>query len=168
METYRLALLRKEFAFLDQLFVNDKNEVTLWPEEVDKIDIQKGDVNLLSETGYEESYGWSDGGHYSYRIFFAICGEDITELKSSGYSGYNGQGNNWEADNIGEQLFALRISPDYIIKCIKNDHDDNGNGPISRFWTIYKMPGFNLSGYYSDRIDEAARILKAEIAAACK
>lgn len=175
MRQYRAALLRKEFSFLDRLFIDWQGNTELWLEQIDKIEIKRGDKALLAKTGREDSYDWSGGRTHDYTKYFAVClgkeeeDENIIELSCSGYSG-TGSGDNqeWEADPICEQLFVKKIVPDYIVECVKNDTDANGNGQVTRFWTIYKMKRFDLGQYHQEQIDKAAAALKAEIAAACK
>lgn len=168
MKQYRVALLRKEFPFVDRLFVNYDGRVILSPEQIDDIKIRKGDNTLLSAKGFVDSYDWSGGGHCDYTTYFAIQGEDVFQLESAGRSG-NGSGNRneWDADTIGEQMLIKKIIPDYIVMCVQNDTDNNGNGTVTRFWTIYKMRQFDLAVYHCKKIDEAAIALKAEIASIC-
>ena len=167
MKQYRIALLKKEFPFLDHIF-DDSNEGVLKPEHVNEIKIRRGDNALLANKGYEDSYSWCDGGHYDYRKYFAIVGENIIELMSAGKSGTgSGERNEWDADSIAEQLFLKNLAPEYIVECVKNDTDDNSNGEISHYWTIHKMSKFDLSAYHQKKIDEAAASLKAEIALVC-
>ena len=163
MKQYRVALLRKEFPFLDKL-----GQIEIRPEVVDDIKVKKGDKALLAKKGSEDSYSWSDGGHNDYIRYFAIEDEQIIELDSAGHSATgSGNRNDWDADTIGEQLFVEGIVPDFIVECVKNDTDDNGNGEVTRFWTIYKMKRFNLASYHQQKLDEACAALKAEITAAC-
>ena len=162
MKQYRVALLRKEFQFIDRLFKN------LSPESIDDIKVKKGDKALLVKKGFEDSYDWSGGGYNDYTRYFAVWsddeGEHITELASAGYSGTgSGERHEWDADTIGDQLFVGGITPDYIVECVKNDTDDNGNGEVTRFWTIYKMKRFDLGTYHQEQIDKAAAALKAEM-----
>lgn len=168
MKQYRVALIRKEFPFVDKLFVNYRGETEVQPEKVNDIKIKRGDQSLLSKKGNEDSYDWSGGGHYSYTKYFAVRGEQILQLASAGESGTgSGEHHKWDADTIGEQLFVKGIVPDYIVECVKNDTDDNGNGEVTHFWTIYKMKRFDLAAYHQQKLDEACVVLKAEIAAAC-
>jgi len=167
MEKYRVALLRREFSFIDRLMDH------LQPEEVTDIKVRRGDKALLRKKGCEESYSWSDGGHYDYTKYFAVWFDDdgkerILELKSAGSSATgSGENRKWDADSVSEQLLTNRIVPDYIVECVQNDTDNNGNGEVTRFWTIYKMRRFDLVGYHHQQIDKAAAALKAEITAVC-
>lgn len=172
MKQYRVMLLRKEFPFIDRLFVDYEGKTKLCPEDINDIKVKKGDKALLAKKGSEDSYGWSGGGHHDYTNYFAVCsgkdGEHVLELESAGYSGTgSGEMHEWDADTIGEQLFVKGINPDYIVECVKNDTDNNGNGEVTRFWTIFKMKRFDLGNYHQEQIDKAAAALKAEIAAAC-
>lgn len=172
MNQYRVALLRREFPFIDRLFVDNEGNTDLWPEDINDIKVRKGDKSLLAKKGFEESYDWSGGGHRDYTKYFAVWskadGEQVLELASAGYSGTgSGERHEWDAHTIGEQLFVKGITPDFIVECIKNDTDDNGNGKVTRFWTICKMKRFDLGNYLQEQIDKAAAALKAEIAAAC-
>jgi len=172
MKLYRLALIKKEFPFVDGVFSALHSDYSNYSEMdlgiIDSIKIQKGDKNLLMKTGNEDSYSWSNGGHHNYTKYFAIVSEEIIKLESSGWSATgSGDNNEWKADTIGEQLFAKNIIPDFVVECIYNDTDDNGNGQATRFWTIFKMKRFDLGSYHQEKIDEAAAIIKAEIAAAC-
>lgn len=166
MRQYRVALLRKEFPFLDQLD-------NIRPEEVDDIKIKRGDRALLMKKGSEDSYSWSWGGHWDYTHYAAVWSDEngqqrIEWLEGAGHSSSaSGENNDWDADSIGEQLFTKGICPDYIIECVQNDTDDNGNGCLTHFWTIFKMKRFDLAVYHQERIDEAATVLKTEIAAVC-
>lgn len=168
MEKYRMALLRREFPFIDRLM----DDLQLQPEEVTDIKVKRGDKSLLKKKGDEESYSWSRGGHCDYTKYFVVLtdgGEErISELKSAGSSSTgSGESCQWEADTVGEQLLTKHIVPDYIVECVKNDTDNNGNGEVTLFWTIYKMKRFDLVGYHHQQIDKAAAALKAEIAAVC-
>lgn len=167
MRQYRAKILEKEFPFLEKLC--DKKFRMPSIEKVDGIEIKRGDRNLLSQKGREISYSWSGGPDTcDYTIYFAVVGEEIFELKSEGSSSTgSGQNRSWDADTIGEQLLVIGVSPDYIVECEKNDTDANGNGEITRYWTIHKMSKFNLVAYHQEQIDKAAAVLKAEIAAAC-
>lgn len=168
MQAYRLALLRKEFPFLDRLIVDRYGQTEVWPEEVDNILVKRGDANLLSQAGYEDSYSWSGGGHYHYTIYFAITEEDIVELYFAGKSATgSGEYKEWIVPTVGEQLLQRGIIPDWVVECRKIDTDDNGNGRVERHWVIYKMTRFDLAGYHKQQIDKAAAELKAEIEAAC-
>jgi len=168
MKQYKVALLRKEFPFLDRLFVDSEGRTSLCPENVNDIKVKKGDKALLIKRGFEDSYDWSGGGHCDYTKYFAVCGEAILELETAGYSGTgSGKMYEWDADTLGEQLFAKRITPDYIVECVRNDTDDNGNGEVTNFWIIYKTRRFDLANYHQQQIDRAAAALKAEIKAAC-
>ncbi len=172
MKQYRVALLREEFGFIDRLFLDYEGKPELRPEDVTEIKIRRGDKSLLAAKGNEDSYDWSGGGHYDYTKYFAVWsdadGEHILKLDSAGRSATgSGDRHDWDADTIGEQLFLLGITPDYIVDCVKNDTDDNGNGEVTHFWTIFKMKKFDLVAYHWQQIDEAAAALKAEIAAAC-
>jgi len=163
---YRVALLRKEFPFLDRLYM-EGCLTEIQPEEVTDIKIRKGDKSLLQEMGYEEGGGNFDVNHKHYKMYHAICGTRIFHLSSAGY-GINpdsGKRNYWDTNTIGEQLFVKKIVPDYIVECVKNEGDKNGCG-ITRFWTIYKMKKFDLTEYHQDQIDLHATIIKDEIAAA--
>ena len=173
MKQYKVALLRKEFPFVDRLFVDYKGKTDLRLEDINDIKVKKGDKALLTKKGSEDSYNWSGGGHRDYTKYFAVWSDKdgeqhVLELASAGYSGTgSGERHEWDADTIGEQLFAKGIIPDYIVECVKNDTDDNGNGEVTRFWTIYKMKRFDLATYHQQKLDEACVALKAEIAAAC-
>lgn len=182
MNAYKAALMRREFPFIDQLFVvrkslwsTEEKKVTtsLWPEEVNDIKVRKGDKALLAKKGSEDSYSWSGGGHHHYTKYFAVTistqNDDdgkVVELASAGYSGNESGENRWDAPSIDEQLFGQNLAPDYIVECVQNDTDDNGNGELSRFWTIYKMKRFDLATHHKDKINEAAAALKSEIDAA--
>ena len=173
MKQYKIALLRKEFSFIDRLFVDSDGRTTFQPEKINGISVKKGDRALLAKKGNEDSYDWSGGGHYDYTIYFAVWsdseGEHIFQLASAGRSGTgSGERHEWDADTIGEQLFVRGINPDFIVECVKNDTDDNGNGEVTNFWMIYKMRRFDLAAYHQQRLDEAAAALKAEIAEACR
>jgi len=172
MKQYKVALLRKEFPFIDRLFVDYEGKTDLWPEAINEIKIRRGDNALLSKTGLDDFYYWRGGGHSDYTHFFAVWsqaeGEQILKLESACTTG-NGSGGHYkrDANTIGEQLFVKGIVPKFIVECTQNDSDDNGNGHVTRFWTIYKMGRFDLSRYHQMQIDRAADALKAEIAAAC-
>lgn len=163
MKQYRLALLGKEFSFLFE--VAKKLSIELrWAES---IAVARGDKMLLAKKGMVDVFSDQRGnGHDDYTKYFAIKGEDVTEL------GVEGSGNEhndvWElnCDTNGEQLFALGINPDFIVECVKNDPDDFHIKPSRFSWTIYKMSKFDLAGYYQQQIDRAAEQIKREIAAA--
>lgn len=171
MNQYRLALLLKEFPFLARLSEGGGSEVShvSW---VDILKIQRGDRALMRRVGAMDTYGWGGGGYQNYTLFFAVCykgGEEeivpleysIWERSSSGYE-YES-----DTDPIGEQLFKLGINPSYIVQCVKEDHDANGNGRVDNRWTIYKMDDFDLVEHHKAEIDRAAAALKREIDAAC-
>ncbi len=173
MKQYRVAVLRKEFGFIDRLFLDYEGKLEVRPEDVTEIKIRRGDKSLLVAKGNEDSYDWSGGGHYDYTKYFAVWmdadGEHIFQLDSAGHSATGGgERHDWDADTIGEQLFAKGIVPDYIVECKKNDTDDNGNGEVTRFWTIFKMRKFDLCAYHQQQILKAAGAITAEIFAACK
>lgn len=166
MRQYRLALLRREFPFLDGIAEMLNLDVA---NDVNDIKIKRGDKNLLMKKGSYDSYSWSWGGHHDYTTYFSISfvGE-IYEFKSGGHSATgSGERHEWEADPISDQIFAQNLFPVYVVECVQNDVDDNGNGEVTRFWTIFKMPGFDLARHLQEKIDEVAAVLKAEIAAAC-
>jgi len=172
MKQYRVELLLREFPFLKRLFVDGDGAATIWPGHVNEIKIRKGDKILLSKKGSEDSYDWSGGGYFNYTKYFAVWkkGEEehIVELESAGQSSTgSGERREWDADPIGEQFFVRNIVPDYIVECIQNDTDSNGNGVRTRFWTIFKMKRFDLAAHHREQTDRAAAVLKAEIAAAC-
>ncbi len=166
MKSYRVALIEREFPFLNKIF--DR----LRPQDVDDIKIRRGDSSLLAQKPQESSYSWSGGGYHDYTMYCAVWREG-NEFKwtwvKNAVSSARGNGSNYEedADPVGAQLFGLGLNPEYIVECVQNDTDANGNGRLSRSWTVYKMPGFDLAAYHAAQIDEAATTLKAEIAAAC-
>ena len=167
MNKYKLELMKKEFTFLQSF---DRFNL----EEADEIKIKRVDENLLKQKGYEDSYSWSGGGHEDYTKYFAVTlvvsdeKKSIVELDSAGHSATgSGDHNEWDADTVGEQLFTMSIMPDYIVKCVRSDTDDNGNGEVTSFWTIFKMNKFNLVEHHKQQIDKAAAELKAEIAVVC-
>lgn len=159
MRKYKLDLLRREFSFLEKLDVN--------PEKVSKVLVKKGDKNLLDQTGRSVRYGEGYVHQtYEYTKYFAVSGTEVTELQWNWeYSGRNSESGS--ADTNGEQLFALRMVPDYIVESIREDRHGQGAGEDRYEWTIYKMKDFNLLTYHQKNIDQAASTLKAEIEAAC-
>lgn len=167
MESYRVALLRREFPFLDRLTISGRE---LNPIDAASIDIKRGDRALLSRKGNWDEYHWSGGGHLDYTIFFAIVGEEIVGLESPGrYEIGGGNWEDWDADTIGGQLFSRDLmNPDYVVEVVHNDTDDNGRGEETYRWTIYKMDRFDLLAYHQGMIDRAAAQIKAELVAACK
>lgn len=172
LRQYKVKLLREEFPFIDRLFVNSEGNTDFWPENVDDIKIKKGDKNLLNYKGNVSSYSWGGGDTYDYTKYFAVYTEKdeqlAIELENEGnFSNGGGDHNEWNADTIGEQLFLQNIVPDYIVQCVRNDTDANGNGQITHFWIIYKMQKFDLKAHHQLQIQKAADILKAEIAAVC-
>jgi hypothetical protein len=169
MEQYRLAILLKEFSFIEAVAKHLELDLE---KDLNEIKIRRGDKMLLSKKGNEDLYDWSGGGHYDYTKYFAIWtdadGEYVIQLDNAGRSATgSGERHDWDADSIGEQLFVKKIVPDYIVECVKNDTDDNGNGEVRRSWTIHKMRKFDLAAHHQQKIDETATALKAEIAAAC-
>ncbi|HLD27692.1 MAG TPA: hypothetical protein VJB39_02480 [Patescibacteria group bacterium] len=170
VKQYRVALLRKEFPFIDKMFVDSEGRTNLLPEDINDIKVKRGDKALLAKKGSEDSYSWCNGGHYNYTKYFAVWSDEdrVLELASAGYSGTgSGERHEWDAGTIGEQLFVKGIAPDFVVECVKNDTDDNGNGEVTRFWTIYKMKRFDLGTHHQEQIDKAAAALKAEIASVC-
>jgi hypothetical protein len=168
MEAYRLALLRKQFPFIDRLFVDDDGQTDVWPEDCDTIAVKRGDGNLMTQTGHENSYSWAWGGFKNYTKYFAVTGEEVVELDSSESSATgSGESHNWNAPTVGEQLFQRGIVPDWIVECSFVDTDANGNGEVKQHWVIYKMTRFDLAEHHARQTDAAAAALKAEIAAAC-
>lgn len=170
MKSYRLAILRREFSFIDMLF-SSEGYASLLPEEVDDIKIKRGDENLLARTPREDSYSWSGGGSYDYSKFFAVVkdGESwvVWELQSEGNSATgSGERHEYVAPTIGEQLFAMELQPDFVVEATQDDTDNNGNGRCVRNWTIYKMRRFDIGAYHQIQIDRAASALKVEIQAA--
>lgn len=171
MKLYRTALLRKEFPFLDKLFPADAFSSEILPQDVTAIRIQRGDRALMIKRGTESSYSWSDGGTHDFTFYFAIWTDKqglqhVQKLQSAGYAGTgSGSSVEWDAANVGEQLFANNITPDYIVECVHNGTDANGNGSVTNFWTIFKMRDFDQSAYHQMQVDMAAAAIKAEIAA---
>lgn len=168
MKAYQIRLLRKQFPFLDHLFVDQDDKIELWLEDIDRVKVEKGDSALMAKVGQEDSYHWVGGGHYGYTIYFAVWGdkdhEEIIQLDTAGRRANEAGGyEEWDADIISGQLLtkAPGIHPDYIVECVKNDHDDNGNGEVTRFWTVYIMSKFNLVEYHCQQIDLAAAQAKA-------
>ena len=165
MNAYRLKLIQKEFPFVNMLgFENFK--------DVDSIEIKRGDKNLLSRMGYEDSYSWSCGGYRNYTNFYAVFFTNrvarIVNLESVGRSrSSSGENREWKANPIGEQLFIAQINPDYIVEIQRDDVDANGNGRLSYRIVIYKMNKFNLVGYHQNQVDITANILKKEISEVC-
>lgn len=159
MKVYRKVLLQREFGFLSQLPGFD---------EVNEIKIKRGDASLLRKTGKEDVYSWSGGGHDDHTIFYAVTVSGIQRLATEGHSSTgSGESRDWLAPTNGEQLFEMGLTPDFIVECVQQDTDNNGNGQRHLNWTIYKMTRFDLAAYHKLQIDQAAAELKAEIDAAC-
>lgn len=135
--------------------------------------VNKGDKNLLARTPFFDSYSWCDGGHYDHESYCAVEKSGDTFqchwLKEEG-SSRTGSGDHDEetASSVGEQLYHLGVSPDYIVEYDFQDTDDNGNGETVLDVTIYKMNKFDLVKYHQQQIDKAAAELKAEIAVVCE
>ena len=168
MNAYKVKILKKEFPFLEKLFKDNVDFVDI--NKINKIEVKRGDKALLTLSGYEKIYGggFSFNSYHDYSKFFAVCGEKIVELDSTGTESDScGYHRDWVADSIGEQLLNKGINPDFIVLCSQNDLDANGCGEITRFWTIYKMDKFDLLHFHRDQIDQAAACLKAEMEAVC-
>ncbi len=125
----------------------------------------------MDKAGWEDFYSWPYGGHDDYLIHFAIVmdGENfkIHPLKYAVTGGNNGHRfPNQDALSIGEQLDELSIKPNFIVEVSRKDTNDNGEGDLEIYWTIYKMDRFDQITYLQSEVDKAAAELKAEIAAA--
>lgn len=166
MRQYKIALLNKQFPFLD-LVAKKLGPLFEIAQCVDDINIKRADENFLTQTGYEDSYDWSGGGFHNYKRHFAICGKVVQLDGSIDRASGSGERYSEKADPIGEQLFAKGLRPEFIVECVEHDTDANGNGTPSHFWTIYKMEKFDLAKFHGEQIDRAAALLKSEIAAAC-
>lgn len=168
MKSYRLEVLRREFPFLDQVVGNDHIGDHRYLTD---IKIRRGDKALLARTGTFNSWSSVAGGHNDFTDFFSVRKEseeyDVHKLDSAGEAGTPAGTQEYEAESIGDQLFALEIAPDFVVEFVQNDTDDYGNGKVTRFVTIHKMNRFDLAGYHSQQIDQAAAELKAEVAAVC-
>jgi len=167
MRAHRIALLRESFPFLDKLTLQ-RQELNF--VDADSIKVARGDNSLMARKGDWDSYSWSDGGHCDYTTFFAVLenGEIINLQEPGRNSAESGKWEKWDADTIGEQLFANNLHPDFIVEVVHNDTDDNGCGQETFFWTIYKMSKFDLLAHYEQMIDQAAREIKAELATVCR
>jgi hypothetical protein len=169
MNVYKATLLCKEFPFLEKLFIDKDGKTSLSPFKVTDIKIKRGDKNLLTEHGYETTYDWMGGYTYDYEFYFIIFSNEkgeqqIIELESANsYQSGSGENHYHAVSTIGEQLYVMKINPDYVIKCVKNDTDANGNGEVTHFWTIFKMSKFDTVGYHKEQIDKIALELKSEI-----
>ena len=163
MNKYKIEVLKKKFPFLNKVLVDDGGGCTLGVDDVDKISVKK-DEKLLERKGIEDSYSWAGGGHYDYTKYFAIYhdaeGEHIFELESESYSGTgSGESHEKHAPTIGEQLFAEGIKPDYIVECVRDDVDNDGNGSLTHSCVLYMMKEFDFDRYYKDKLEKAAEAL---------
>jgi hypothetical protein len=159
MRSYKMALLRREFRFLERLDTK--------PGDVLHIQVKRGDKNLLEQHGQSVAYEWPYVHNFvEYTKYFAICGEDVVELLCNWEHNSRSLEQGW-VDSIGDQIFALGINPDYIVESVREDEHGKGQGENRYEWTIYKMAKFDLSTYHQKKIDEAAVQIKAEIEAAC-
>ena len=166
MKVYKAGLLEKEFFFLKELVkkhFNDENFLTEW---IDEIKIRRADNKLMFAKGHEDSYSWCDGGYYNYTYYYAIANGDIFKFRSEGRSS-SGSGNyeEWNAESIADQLLENKLIPQFIVECVRNDRDANGNGQLTFFWTIYKMDNFGQLDHMLSEVDIAASVLKTEIRA---
>jgi hypothetical protein len=163
MQSYRLELIQKEFPFVNMLNINLKL--------VDRIQIERGDKNLLFKKGYEDSYSSSCcEGYCDYNKFFAVLtkGSKVIKLSGAGRSRTgSGEDRQWDANPIGEQLFTLKVIPDYIVEIVLHDTDSNGNGQRTILITIYKMKKFDMISFHQNEIQKAADQLKTEIEKVC-
>ena len=135
----------------------------------DGIQVKKTDDNLLSQTPESDSYSWCDGGYHNYTSYYAISGDEIVALKSSAnWATGSGDRGSEDAPTIGEQLFQLKLNPDFIVCEDFQDTDANGNGEESLNITIYKMKGFDLKGYHSEQIKRVIAEMQTEVETACR
>lgn len=127
--------------------------------------IKRGDDNLLSQTPQFD--GYSSSGHYREERsdYCAVSGENIVWLGAEGIFNH-GDGSSEEevSDNIGEQLFSKKLSPDFIVRVDREELGYNKKINI----IIYKMNKFDLVGYHCGQLDKAVRQLKDEIVAVCE
>lgn len=164
MKPYKQKLMEAEFGFLGDVAA----ELRITLSNVDEVKVQKADQLLMTMVGQEKKYSWSGGGYHHYRIYFAVADDgSVTRLKTEGdYSEGSGYNYNWTAYDNGDQLIDLGLKPVFIIECVQQDTDANGNGRTSRRWIIHKMAGFDLKAYHLARLEEATTMLRQEIEAA--
>jgi len=162
MNKYKLDLLGKEFPFL--AIIGKLESIDL--NSVDSIKIKRGDKNLLDSVGMEDYCAWGDGWYSEYCDYFTVdSNNNIIQLKNSKKTVIAcGEHSEVIECSIGQQLFEKKISPSFIVQCIKNDPDASGNGVVQYIWTIFRMDIDSLKAYHLKEIDRAAAALKAEIA----
>jgi len=149
MKSYERTLKAKEFPFITT--IQDYNY-----KFAQTIGIEKGDPILLERKGLARCINNSGRNYCDNCVYYAVVGDKVLPLD------YHTSAND-DCGTVGEQLFDLQLSPDFIIEIKYKEYED-----FERMdWVIYKMKNFNLVEYHKNQIDEAARQLKAEIEAAC-
>lgn len=148
----------KEFPFLNRLFENDEKE-TLSLRDVDTLNVELVDTGLLSQKPNVDGCG-SD--FLEYTRYFAILpstyehaffDESIVEFETAGkWSYYDCDSEEWDAPTLGEQLMNLSGKPKFIVRCIRKELE---GGFKRRYWTIYKMKGFDEFSYVKQQLDVA-------------
>ncbi|MBN2197852.1 hypothetical protein JW698_01480 [Candidatus Wolfebacteria bacterium] len=129
----------------------------------------------MAQTPESDSYSWCDGGYHNYTNYYAVSvnrGDysdySIVQLDvSSNWATGSGDRGSEDAPNIGEQLFAKELNPDFIVCENFEDTDANGNGEEALGITIYKMKGFDLKKYHLGQIQRVIAEINSEINAAC-
>ena len=178
MKQYKVALLVKEFSFLEVIAENCPQSFDLWSSEVKKIRIEKGGALVMDSCGGTDEWGGECNPNINFSVYFAVrekgCDPEegtpiwgITPLDSRGQYDSPQYWSSWDAPSNGEQLFTEGLEPEFIV-LVGREGKVCGNGEISISITIYKMKDFDLVSYHQCQIDRAAAELKAEIAATCR
>lgn len=161
MNRYKLKLLVKEFPFLH--IILDKNDMP----HLTEIKIKRCDENLLAQTPSFDAYSSCDYSRDDRKDYVAITGQEITLLEAAGASCsacIHEDDVHRDADMIGEQLYELKIQPDYVVQV---ERWDTEKYDYSVSVVIYKMCKFDLAEYHCHQINKAAAQLKDEIRAVC-
>jgi hypothetical protein len=172
MKSYRFALVRKQFTFVDQIAasIGEQSDARLF----DSTQIRPADNALMARKPTVNSWSSCAGGHHDYDSFWGVVRDEdgsfqLHKLDEEGERG-NPQGTDYlSAENIGDQLFRLGIQPDFLVEVVQNDTDDYDRGELSRHLTIYKVldgDSYGLVDYFCAKVDFAAAELKAELTAA--
>jgi hypothetical protein len=173
MKSYQFSLLCRQFSYISEVVARLNRDEVGKPGYLDGIQVRPADAALMARTPTFDSWASAAGWHHNFDSFFAVVkdGEEfrLYKLDEEGESGTPQGYDSYVAENIGDQLFALGVKPDFLVEVVQNDTDDYGNGSLSRYMVIYKVASrYDLAGYHARQIDKAAAELKAELAASFK
>ena len=170
MDSYRYEILMRGNTFLAQVW-DDETVQGAWNGKFENIQVKRADKVLMTRVPSMSSYSSMAWTGHSLELYFAVTrkGKDFEVVKlDCAVEDRTESGRDEaheDADPIGEQLFNLGISPDWIV-CFNRD-DQYSYKEAVILVTIHKMKDFDLAQQHCEQIDRAAEDLKAEIRMAC-